>query len=627
MSNIYVVCDTGAGVYYIKSYTTDGVLLDTWTIEATENIGNAITVDVNDNVYTITGDQHHIKKRNSSGTLTLTKTETHFVYGIVAGKDGYIYTFELKSDSSTYQISKRNASDLEIVSSKSMGSTNNYNGFAIDSDGDFYLVNTSGTDEYERWDFTTGKVSSVEAGHGTFNSLGIVGTKIADIHWLNHALTRLKDLSGAETDVELTDLTSPGAVGNTNTHFLFSGYDAESKVSIGKYDTSLTKVWVTQMPDSGSYGYGSICAYPFLHSPTVTTQAVSAVLETTALGNGNITKTGGVNATRRGFCYKEGVAGDPTTADDVVYDDGDFGVGAYTKAITGLTKGTGYRVRAYAVNSEGTSYGDTVQLTTDEEPTVTTQAVSNIGDVTAIGNGNITDLGGDTPTKRGVCWNTTGTPTITDSKTEETGEFATGAFTELIAPLSPETTYYVRAYAMNAVGYSYGAEVSFTTKLVEYIGYGEGDEGGADSDGWVKFITAAEGEIPTGTRKVICSDYSGFTYRTQASETDDGAEYVAYFVISTDLTNKQGLSYYKLVLDLHLYFKNETSGTVTVEVKRDSEPSWQEVGDVSLTGVEEILIKHLATKIRAKHYLFKLSATNKFKFLGCLYEFIREGKR
>lgn len=157
----------------------------------------------------------------------------------------------------------------------------------------------------------------------------------------------------------------------------------------------------------------------------------------------------------------------------------------------------------------------------------------------------------------------------------------------------------------------------WTCDNVIAIGYGE----------WLKFITAATGTIPTGTKKVICSDYSGYTYRTQASETDDGAEYVAYFVISTDLTNKKGLAYYKRILDLHLYFKNQISGTVTVEVKRDSEPAWQEVGDVTLTGIEEILVKHLATNIRAKHFLFKLSATNKFKFLGCLFESIKEGNR
>ena len=175
--------------------------------------------------------------------------------------------------------------------------------------------------------------------------------------------------------------------------------------------------------------------------------------------------------------------------------------------------------------------------------------------------------------------------------------------------LSPSAIYYVWT--------EYDDSNEQITTITPFVSYGE----------WVKFITAASGDVPTGTRKVICSDYSGYTYQTQASETDDGETYTSYFVISTDLTNKQGLAYYRRILDLHLYFKNQISGTATIEVKRDSEPAWQDVGEVTLTGAEEILVKHLACDIRAKHFLFKLSATNRFKYLGQLHEFIVEGDR
>jgi len=98
--------------------------------------------------------------------------------------------------------------------------------------------------------------------------------------------------------------------------------------------------------------------------PTVTTQAATNIGCTNFTANGNITATGGANPTTRGFCYKVGVAGDPTTADSTAYDTGSFGTGAYTKSITGLTPSTYYRVRAYAINSAGTGYGSTVQVTT-----------------------------------------------------------------------------------------------------------------------------------------------------------------------------------------------------------------------------------------------------------------------
>lgn len=105
-------------------------------------------------------------------------------------------------------------------------------------------------------------------------------------------------------------------------------------------------------------------------------------------------------------------------------------------------------------------------------PTVTTQAVSSIGATTATGNGNITAIGSASPTERGVVYSTTshGDPgnvapasSSYSGVVNETGTFSTGAFTESLTGLTSRTTYYARAYAMNTAGYSYGAEVSFTT--------------------------------------------------------------------------------------------------------------------------------------------------------------------
>ena len=99
---------------------------------------------------------------------------------------------------------------------------------------------------------------------------------------------------------------------------------------------------------------------------------------------------------------------------------------------------------------------------TPATPTVTTQAVTSISGTTATGNGNITSLGVPDPTAHGVCWNTTGAPTTTDSKTDEGAATATGAFTTGITGLTASTKYYVRAYATNSVGTGYGNQVEFT---------------------------------------------------------------------------------------------------------------------------------------------------------------------
>jgi len=95
--------------------------------------------------------------------------------------------------------------------------------------------------------------------------------------------------------------------------------------------------------------------------------------------------------------------------------------------------------------------------------TVSTQAVTSITTTTATGNGNITSLGSSNPTSYGVCWNTGGTPTISDNTTNEGATSSTGAFTSNITSLNASTTYYVRAYATNLGGTSYGVQVSFTT--------------------------------------------------------------------------------------------------------------------------------------------------------------------
>lgn len=111
-----------------------------------------------------------------------------------------------------------------------------------------------------------------------------------------------------------------------------------------------------------NYGISVYATGASLTAPTVTTQAATSITSNSCTGNGNITATGGANATRRGFAYKVGTTGDPTISDSIVYDDGDFGTGAFTKTIAPLKLGTHYRVAAYATNSAGTSYGSTVEV-------------------------------------------------------------------------------------------------------------------------------------------------------------------------------------------------------------------------------------------------------------------------
>lgn len=110
-------------------------------------------------------------------------------------------------------------------------------------------------------------------------------------------------------------------------------------------------------------------------------------------------------------------------------------------------------------------------------PTVSTQAFSDIQKITAAGNGNITNTGGENCDKRGIVYGTTshGDPGNVapgasgyDAFEEETNSFGTGAFTLSLTGLIPGQTYYGRAYGHNSAGYSYGGEEVFVAMMVRH---------------------------------------------------------------------------------------------------------------------------------------------------------------
>ncbi|MCX6270025.1 MAG: hypothetical protein NTU44_02195 [Bacteroidetes bacterium] len=100
-------------------------------------------------------------------------------------------------------------------------------------------------------------------------------------------------------------------------------------------------------------------------------------------------------------------------------------------------------------------------------PTVTTTAVNSITQTEAKSGGSITADGGATVTARGICWNTSSSPTISNNKTSNGS--GTGDFTGSLTGLTPNTKYYVRAYATNSAGTGYGNEQSFTTSPLETV--------------------------------------------------------------------------------------------------------------------------------------------------------------
>ena len=117
--------------------------------------------------------------------------------------------------------------------------------------------------------------------------------------------------------------------------------------------------------------------------------------------------------------------------------------------------------QTFTVSGQALSNGFFYTLAEGGWPTVTTYPVSNMTHSAALGGGNVAAAGASPVTERGVCWNTAGSPTTADGHTSD-GSGA-GGFTSAITGLAPQTLYYVRAYAVNTQGTSYGDERSFTT--------------------------------------------------------------------------------------------------------------------------------------------------------------------
>jgi len=208
-------------------------------------------------------------------------------------------------------------------------------------------------------------------------------------------------------------------------------------------------------------GYGEVLTFNTLNDPpTLTTIQVTNITQTTATCGGNVTNDGGETVTERGICWS--TEHNPTSSGNHI--SCGSGSGSFTATITGLVANTLYYVRAYAKNANGMAYGGELcfrTLPNYSTPTVTTLSVSNITRTTAVGHGNVTSNGGLTVTEHGVCWSTNHNPTINNSHASNGA--GVGAYTTNMNGLNPNTTYYVRAFAKNNQGISYGNEVSFRT--------------------------------------------------------------------------------------------------------------------------------------------------------------------
>jgi hypothetical protein len=195
--------------------------------------------------------------------------------------------------------------------------------------------------------------------------------------------------------------------------------------------------------------------------PSVITTDITSVTQTSAISGGIILDNGG-NITVSGVCWS--TLEHPTINDNRTSDGSS--TGTFSSNLSRLAGNTKYYVRAYASNSAGTSYGNQVNFTTfPVAPILSTTPISSLSATFVTTGGNITGDGGSEITEYGIVWGNSANPVITDNKIALQGRIS-GIYQCNITGLEVNTPYHVRAYAINSIGISYGADISFTTDPV-----------------------------------------------------------------------------------------------------------------------------------------------------------------
>lgn len=196
--------------------------------------------------------------------------------------------------------------------------------------------------------------------------------------------------------------------------------------------------------------------------PALSTIDITEESTTSLFSGGIITNDGGSPIIQRGVCWN--TMPNPTTANNLTMDG--IGLGDFTSHIYPLNPSTVYYVRAYAINENGTNYGNQLVFTTGspddsvELPEVITEELIYEDGLTALGSGSVSISSG-TVTSRGFCWAIGATPTINSNQSVEVaGE---GDFSSSLDNLLPDTLYRVRAFATSNAGVAYGEEVLFRT--------------------------------------------------------------------------------------------------------------------------------------------------------------------
>jgi len=166
---------------------------------------------------------------------------------------------------------------------------------------------------------------------------------------------------------------------------------------------------------------------------------------------------------------------------------------------------------------ENSSYSEVAPTSSPapSAPTVTASQPTDVTSISATGQGTLVNVGSDNVTKRGFCWNSTGSPTIADSHIEETGDFGEsdiGTFTGSITGLNPSQHYYLKVYAYNTAGYGYSSDIEF---------YAQSSTSEISKAGWsLKYADSEEVTGEDGNATNAFDDNESTIWHTEWYESD-----------------------------------------------------------------------------------------------------------
>lgn len=220
--------------------------------------------------------------------------------------------------------------------------------------------------------------------------------------------------------------------------------------------------------------YGNLITFTTLkkiitYPPSITTDVNIIESKTTATVKAYVTNNGGAVISRKGFAWSTA----PISQGNVpVSPYQDITTENIEHSMTGLTEGTKYYVRAYAINEKGIGWGNEVVFETLEAdetgivPVITNLPVFELKTTSSVLSAKITSKNG-TITRKGIAWSTSSIPATTPSGDYKDHSVDASSFSVEIKDLSPETLYYVRAYAQNETGFGWSEQFTITTPSVD----------------------------------------------------------------------------------------------------------------------------------------------------------------